>query len=962
MSYATKYSFTYTDVFGVVSVVNLKLKDYASTVFSLGQGGIKYEFGRDRAAGVVRGSSATIGLWQLTQGQWAEFRNITDKKWMVEHIKDSVPYWYGWLTPEIFSEPFKKSLPYRIELTAIDGLGDLANIDYLDSAGAMLTTREAFKTIIGRCLKASKLDLNMVFSVGIHPVGMTGDIFDQCTYSNAALVDKDGKVLKCSDVLERFRPLGITIKQWKGKWYILRTADLIDAVNVYEYDSAGTFVDDYSMELDSVINDTTDTGSVNLPIADSGILSQNPAYKEKEISIDFGKKISFLLNHNFANDFSAWTQSLSGYSSIYALSDIKFCSLSYQQIHAAMNVSQSCTVKANSDDFSISYKVAAFGWVSSGGGRNSINMNYKMRVKLVGSSTYYLSQTAGWVSADTYITGTILSSTTVGAPKWNDITILTYGFPIDGTLTVELHNPAITSLPAGWGTSNYTYGVGFTNLILMQAGEAYLTGTTLKCVNNEDFNNVPSKEELFIGDCPNVANSAAIYANFIGNASNVPTTLWAKPGTTPTYTLAELFLREEISLHVIPQFRLSITIKGRFDWCGTVSDKEGNVYELVSATLNERDQQWTLELARILPYTSGAVVTTVTSTSGSSSGGSGSSPGGSGVSSVDVSEAIALMMGIANGLATLDSSTKVPAAQLPSYVDDVIEYANLSAFPLTGESGKIYVALDTNLTYRWGGSSYTQISPTDHNHSNKSALDNVSGTNTGDETTETIKTKLGISILSGDNTGDQDVSAMTHSNRAALDSISGTNTGDETASTIKTKLGISTLSGSNTGDETTSTIKTKLGISTLSGSNTGDQDISAMTHSNRAALDNVSGTNTGDETTSTIKTKLGISTLSGSNTGDQDISAITDATSENTAGKIVKRDANGSFKTGKQEITANASNNVFELKNAAGVLKWYLTINSDVLQFRNASGTIEATLDQSGNLKAKGEITAYATI
>jgi hypothetical protein len=135
-----------------------------------------------------------------------------------------------------------------------------------------------------------------------------------------------------------------------------------------------------------------------------------------------------------------------------------------------------------------------------------------------------------------------------------------------------------------------------------------------------------------------------------------------------------------------------------------------------------------------------------------------------------------------------------------------------------------------------------------------------------------------------------------------------------------------------------------------------------MTHSNRAALDNVSGTNTGDETTSTIKTKLGISTLSGSNTGDQDISAITDATSENTAGKIVKRDANGSFKTGKQEITANASNNVFELKNAAGVLKWYLTINSDVLQFRNASGTIEATLDQSGNLKAKGEITAYATI
>ena len=54
---------------------------------------------------------------------------------------------------------------------------------------------------------------------------------------------------------------------------------------------------------------------------------------------------------------------------------------------------------------------------------------------------------------------------------------------------------------------------------------------------------------------------------------------------------------------------------------------------------------------------------------------------------------------------------KVPAAQLPSYVDDVLEYANLAAFPTTGESGKIYVALDTNLTYRWSGSVYVEISP-----------------------------------------------------------------------------------------------------------------------------------------------------------------------------------------------------------------------------------------------------------
>lgn len=63
------------------------------------------------------------------------------------------------------------------------------------------------------------------------------------------------------------------------------------------------------------------------------------------------------------------------------------------------------------------------------------------------------------------------------------------------------------------------------------------------------------------------------------------------------------------------------------------------------------------------------------------------------------------------GLAELDESGRVPSSQLPSYVDDVVEYPSRSDFPATGESGKIYVATDTNLAYRWGGTEYVEISP-----------------------------------------------------------------------------------------------------------------------------------------------------------------------------------------------------------------------------------------------------------
>lgn len=66
--------------------------------------------------------------------------------------------------------------------------------------------------------------------------------------------------------------------------------------------------------------------------------------------------------------------------------------------------------------------------------------------------------------------------------------------------------------------------------------------------------------------------------------------------------------------------------------------------------------------------------------------------------------------GVAGGVATLGDDGKVPTAQLPSYVDDVLEFDTKSAFPNTGESGKIYVDKSTNKTYRWSGSAYVEIS------------------------------------------------------------------------------------------------------------------------------------------------------------------------------------------------------------------------------------------------------------
>jgi hypothetical protein len=215
---------------------------------------------------------------------------------------------------------------------------------------------------------------------------------------------------------------------------------------------------------------------------------------------------------------------------------------------------------------------------------------------------------------------------------------------------------------------------------------------------------------------------------------------------------------------------------------------------------------------------------------------------------------------------------------------------------------------------------------------------NLSGTNTGDETISSIKSKLGIASASQDGylsstdwttfNSKQNALGYTPANKAGdtftgnvfAANLSGTNSGDETTSSIKIKLGVasssqdgylsstdwttfnskqnaigyvpankagdtftgsisaSNLSGTNTGDETTATIKTKLGIASatqdgyLTSANwttfNSKQNAIGYTPANKAgdtfmgaiSATNLSGTNTGDETTATIKTKLGAAT------------------------------------------------------------------------------------------------------
>ena len=213
----------------------------------------------------------------------------------------------------------------------------------------------------------------------------------------------------------------------------------------------------------------------------------------------------------------------------------------------------------------------------------------------------------------------------------------------------------------------------------------------------------------------------------------------------------------------------------------------------------------------------------------------------------------------------------VPANQLPSYVDDVVEAANLAAFPATGEAGKIYVALDTNKTYRWSGSAYVYIT--------SGAVDSVAG-------------KTGVVVLVKGDVGLGNVDNTSDANKPV-------STAQQTALNLKANLAGPTFTGvpaaptaaagtSTTQLATTAFVNAEIAndaapIAHVGATGTAHGIATTlvdgfMSSADKTKVDAITGTNTGDETTATIKTKLGITTLSGSNTGDQTITLTGDVT------------------------------------------------------------------------------------
>jgi len=276
----------------------------------------------------------------------------------------------------------------------------------------------------------------------------------------------------------------------------------------------------------------------------------------------------------------------------------------------------------------------------------------------------------------------------------------------------------------------------------------------------------------------------------------------------------------------------------------------------------------------------------------------------------------------------------IDAARLPSYVDDVLEGVNLAAFPVTGETGKIYVALDTNKTYRWSGSAYVYIT--------SGAVDSVAG-----KTGVVTLVKADVGLDSVDNTADSAKSVASAATLTTARTINGVSFNGSAAITVTANttntLTIGTgLSGASFNGSGAVTIAIDSTVATLTGTQTlTNKTLTSPTINNTVLGGTVSaGGTVGTNGQVLISTGTGVQWGSAGGGGDVTLTGTQTLTNKTLNGVVL---------TGAVTAGGNTGANGYILTSTGTGVQWV----------SNSAGTLDGLTDVTITAPAAQQVLKY---
>lgn len=631
MSFSEKYRLQYQNDLGETIRWDILLDGFSGSVTNIiGSGDpvrVRFDKSGDEIFEAIKPSSHSIQFVGNSITDFAEFHDITDRQYLAKKYVNNVLAWQGFVAAELFSQDVVNGINLS-EITAHDGLGDLANIEYTISG------RKTHLQIIAEILAQTGHSLNICVAVNIWESRQNTSLSPTAqTYIDTEIFRKDERYSKtCLEVLrDILETYTARIAQQNGKWVISRIDDMYDGtVSGFEFDYLGQSVGAYSASNLKTIGNSVSPSSVQL--LEGGKMQKNRAYKHFEIKQDFGvKEKSIVKNGTFdfwENDTTLknWSKSehvviekkiLSNGNSVVAIKVNAFYDKTYIE-----------TIISGLESDSESKFIFSFDC-----GELYFFENYTARLyaSLRCGNNYYLKKDDDdkwiWTTEISYIQIDGLKSIKdILNLNLSSFTLEIDGYPASEPLTIRLYAPEKHYF------TNYPHYAIFDNINFYAKNENIESGVLfIKGENNSNFNFVPDAVEIKQCDIPDIANNTVIYKNYLSLDSDgaQPTIDWQINGTGSAYLLSEHRVRSVCNARSKNTVVFRGQIQGNINPLSVFTDYNRRRLIITSFDGSEREGIYTIEAVELIePGTASITVTQDEYTSdpkNSSSGGSSSS-------------------------------------------------------------------------------------------------------------------------------------------------------------------------------------------------------------------------------------------------------------------------------------------------------------------------------------------------
>lgn len=557
---------------------------------------------RKDSAEVFQGTSIDLQIRETYDFEFLEFYTNNPKKYKVElcrtgsgltadnttvtgddttHTADemgtSALLWSGYINPQQYACKYAGG-NQNIRFQATDGLGLLKNESFT------LTGFSSEFEIIRHCIDKIGLQLGYAIAIGIHENNHNSD-YPPITQTYKECEIYEG--MTCYEVIEDvLKKYDATITQWENRWRIIAYKD--KKVDRCFYTWQGTY--EGTVAAPSVLPlDLVKSAEYVRP---SGCLmmSLQPGGKKIKVTHDYGRKDSFLKNHDFAQyhtlSFDDWIRSGNftptrlNIGGVYAAYLTGYSNVDTDYIEQSVDV-----VNVPGQGFIFEIGIGAVGHTVSSYTVAALSMEIRMQVTLDIYGTVYYLQTTGWGTTPSYLAATLTSSVFAAGVTFEQVKVPSLGLPGSGTLKVRLMRYKHATATSGTVYSGVVFSQA--KVYFLNNGELYPDGFEKTALFTESTEPAKLNDvEILAADAPDLQNAELLYKNILKLSDGSITNDWTiddEPGAN--WTIIEAYLKCQASRNRTARQKLTGTIKGSALGFETLikheynSDREFEIYE-----------------------------------------------------------------------------------------------------------------------------------------------------------------------------------------------------------------------------------------------------------------------------------------------------------------------------------------------------------------------------------------------